>query len=665
MKFKKITLTNFRQFKNTVELTFSTDPERNLTVIHAMNGAGKTTLLQAFRWCLYEEVNLPNKKQLLNGKAFVDLTEGEKETVTVAVEFEHQNRTYTAIRKQIIIKKNNTQKAVETTFKVQFTDHLGQAKFVEGYEATKKIETVLSKGLANYALFDGERIENLGANTKFAQAEMKNAIYMIFNITVYEAMLKRLSTKVRNNIQAKIVKTTESAAEFNVLQAEIDQFDIEYDQIKQELQKNEARLEEVKNQLQIMSRQIEKVNSVRAIEIQIQTNKKTIDTNHVTIDALLGKTKQPSTKAIRKNFTNYITAQLFVNQYAEIQPTLKKIGDQKVDINNLIPKELVTQLIEEDACICGTTMTPSIKQKLIDLEQLLPLLNIGSQLQIWQTKATSKNNQLVELQEQSQSDLNRLNELVQEIETLTDENRELNKQISTFAEVSDLSERRANCEIEHEELVLKVARNTVRIEEILKNRKEIQLKLNTLTKKHTTNSIEEQKLNLTDQIIQASNERMRDLKVRVHHDLQLRVNEIFSQVAHKGTKKIEINPETYDYIIYDEQTKLQSLSEGEKVITSLSFIAAIISVAKQVAKKGEESVNSEMPLVLDAPFAKLDSIHLNKIAPVLPGIADQVILFTVDQQFKTQAEEVLKDKIGVQYVLDNSGDNQVSFTTKL
>ena len=53
MKIRIMNLENFRQFKGQQHLDFSTDAQKNVTVIMGENGAGKTTLEQAFLWCLY------------------------------------------------------------------------------------------------------------------------------------------------------------------------------------------------------------------------------------------------------------------------------------------------------------------------------------------------------------------------------------------------------------------------------------------------------------------------------------------------------------------------------------------------------------------------------------------------------------------------------------
>ena len=49
---------NFRRFKDTTEVNFSCDAERNVIIVFGNNTYGKTTLLQAFNRCLYGKANL-------------------------------------------------------------------------------------------------------------------------------------------------------------------------------------------------------------------------------------------------------------------------------------------------------------------------------------------------------------------------------------------------------------------------------------------------------------------------------------------------------------------------------------------------------------------------------------------------------------------------------
>ena len=53
MILNKLEMCNFRQYIGTQEIEFSTDPEKNVTLLIGVNTSGKTTILRAFEWCLY------------------------------------------------------------------------------------------------------------------------------------------------------------------------------------------------------------------------------------------------------------------------------------------------------------------------------------------------------------------------------------------------------------------------------------------------------------------------------------------------------------------------------------------------------------------------------------------------------------------------------------
>ena len=76
---------NFKLLEN-IDLKFSTDPTRPLTVIRAENGSGKTSVLNALMWGLYGTAGLPE------GAEAVRLTSsaapvGQSVEIQVIVEF--------------------------------------------------------------------------------------------------------------------------------------------------------------------------------------------------------------------------------------------------------------------------------------------------------------------------------------------------------------------------------------------------------------------------------------------------------------------------------------------------------------------------------------------------------------------------------------------------
>lgn len=98
MLLQSIELQNFRQFINE-KIDFSTDPERNVTLIIGENGTGKTTFAQAFFWCLYGETDFTDKV-MLNRVLAEQMTPDQKITVKVVLKLIHGSATYEIIRTQ-------------------------------------------------------------------------------------------------------------------------------------------------------------------------------------------------------------------------------------------------------------------------------------------------------------------------------------------------------------------------------------------------------------------------------------------------------------------------------------------------------------------------------------------------------------------------------------
>ena len=99
MIIKQIKLTNFRQFMGEHVIEFSTDKEKNVSVILGSNTCGKTTIVGAFIWGLYGVNNLKEPKMLLNSVLAQKLTFGSQD-VSVEITLNHDNKDYIILRTQ-------------------------------------------------------------------------------------------------------------------------------------------------------------------------------------------------------------------------------------------------------------------------------------------------------------------------------------------------------------------------------------------------------------------------------------------------------------------------------------------------------------------------------------------------------------------------------------
>ena len=118
MKIISLKIKNFRQFYGEQAIEFSTDKEKNITLIHAENGVGKTALLNAIKWCFFEEttLNFSQKDNLLNNYAH---DHGDR-SYYVAIEFEEDGECFYCERGYNDVSKNYfkmTRDDFETGFK--------------------------------------------------------------------------------------------------------------------------------------------------------------------------------------------------------------------------------------------------------------------------------------------------------------------------------------------------------------------------------------------------------------------------------------------------------------------------------------------------------------------------------------------------------------------
>ena len=167
MKFIKLTVNNFRQYKGLNEIEFSTDPEKNITVVYGPITTGKTTLLQAFNWVLYDKINLQNPDLVYNLEKARDIKPGEDIEVFV----------------ELLIEKDEIEKKqfkFRRTVKYRFFENKGLSLISESAVASVKendtwvklddyeeqVNMLLPSKLSNYFFFDGERIKVIGKKKK-------------------------------------------------------------------------------------------------------------------------------------------------------------------------------------------------------------------------------------------------------------------------------------------------------------------------------------------------------------------------------------------------------------------------------------------------------------------------------------------------------------------
>ena len=129
------------------------------------------------------------------------------------------------------------------------------------------------------------------------------------------------------------------------------------------------------------------------------------------------------------------------------------------------------------------------------------------------------------------------------------------------------------------------------------------------------------------------------------------VKEIIEKTARKDFKVII--DKSFSVKLTDQYGTDMAKSEGENQLLGLAFTGALAKFAK-IRKNAQNKIllpGTEAPLVLDAPFGKLDRIYKHATAEFLPQMASQIIVMVNKEQGSPEVLELLKDKVGYQYAL--------------
>ena len=157
MLIKKLRLKNFRQYIGEQVIEFSTEREKNVTVLIGVNTSGKTTLIRAFEWILYNK-NEFDDKNLLNKNVADGMQMGETQAVRGTLVIEHEGKEYEITREQIYTCTGSSVRPSISKASIYYLQADGQTKTQIGSDFDTNIERILPRALSSYFFFGGERV---------------------------------------------------------------------------------------------------------------------------------------------------------------------------------------------------------------------------------------------------------------------------------------------------------------------------------------------------------------------------------------------------------------------------------------------------------------------------------------------------------------------------
>ncbi|MCY4675001.1 MAG: AAA family ATPase [Bacteroidetes bacterium] len=361
MKLLSARFQNFRMLRD-LELEFSHDSKKKLTVIRAANESGKTTILYGLQWALYGDVALPGK-----GVGFRlhpidwEAREGKSVSITAEVEFEltkfrpisgirHKtSHRYRLIRSTIEGVDSNSRRPASTVKLFQLTDT--GASPIRAPESL--INDELPRELREVFFTDGDRalsfIEaDVTLSTK--RGRVQRAIHSLLGLEVISAAIKHVrKSEAEVNKKAKQLGGT---SELNAIATRLEA-------IENNREALEAGLEDEKQGFKVSDEKCDEIDrEISAVLVKGDKEKLKKDLNRVR--EKIKQLDQQHETAKKDHSTLFrgrsIATDLVTPVLASAFEKLDELHDQGKIPNTTIP--VLHDRLEAEVCICGETLKP-------------------------------------------------------------------------------------------------------------------------------------------------------------------------------------------------------------------------------------------------------------------------------------------------------------------
>lgn len=347
MIFQKLIIENFRQFYGRQEISFATDTNTNVTVIHGFNGAGKTTFLNIFTWLFYNEFSpdFENSDYLENESAFSRLEAGKQFSVSAKLTFKDRGRTYTAQRKRLVGKDETGRRYIDRSdsLSVNYTSDSGEIITVGNPQDT--LEQLLPKSLYSFFFFNGERIEKLANPEAYTQIE--SGVKVLLDIEVFDRAISHLGADISKRLRDEIAEN--AGVEGNKARQERDRIEDQKNVLIEEI-------EQIKRNLDSLAQEKEKID-LKLFEIpelaQWQTERKEKEEKLESIHQQIREARKQLGREISRN--GYLA---FVSDVLEKAKEALAAAHKKGELPIPMKRQFVSELIEKGACICGRELIP-------------------------------------------------------------------------------------------------------------------------------------------------------------------------------------------------------------------------------------------------------------------------------------------------------------------
>jgi DNA sulfur modification protein DndD len=660
MKIKSIALDNFRQFEKE-KLVFTDVPGKKVTIVHGQTHIGKTTLVKAFLWCLYRsDDSFKGDPVLVNKDAEKFVLPGDKKTVSVTVELEHNGFDYVVKTEQSFTYFRNGNEGYFSPVTKDPVRHMikmtpdGNPISVPSEQVDNEINDILPDNLKSYFFYDGE---NNKIDDVAEKSNLQDAVRNIMNLNIREELIKYYSDGFTGRLVERFEdkKTTSNLEEVGAL--------------KEQKSDLESKVENEKNNNIGLKKNIEDLKvQIKNLEDLIAANKESADLQEESrgisrkITELEERRNELFASLLKRcdssesvGLAGLFAALAYKNsnltaEYANIKTNERAYKHLTCDS--------VDEIIQKGVCVCGQKIESGsdFYKHLMEEKDFLSPRDYSASLKSF----TDRFNDSLDAADSSASSLSRdaaeLKRTIQNIASLRERADEITKKLKDFhgdvgAWQNELVEK--NRVKSEDEGRVKYSEETI-IPQWVNTIGNLKTRIDKYSDASEKNSHIQMYLNYIAAVKDMAQTRLDKKKEGIADTLEEQVNNLFHAIVGSNATTLRLNKANYNVEPYQSDLRI-SLSTGQKTMKNLAFVGGLIYLAKNKDKIGgsegaELDEPDDYPLIMDAPFSNLSKSDIKRACTELPKYCSQLIITLLDKDYDL-AIDVLKPFVDKSYIL--------------
>lgn len=657
MLIKSITVENFLPFQGKQTISFSTDPERNVTLVMGNNGAGKTSLAQAFEWCLYGR-SPKESTQVINAFVRDHIYPGGYRYASVEIEIIKDGTVFTVSRSQRYARRESgiLDRPGQHEFTISYKEG-GQTKPVAAKDRQATINTLLSSQLSHYFFFDGEHVKSMRSELERGKSsDFADAVKTILGLQPIASALTHLKAPgPRLSVERWFNK----------------QFDLAGNQDLQQKSDRvamlERKIERLKEDVEDASADERSANeNVARYEQLLRENRESEEAQRAVDKAL--RIQQQAKRAYEQHRAALF--KLFRSRHHRffVQPMIEDARAELADEDKIskgvpsVDNKTITFILERGECICGTKFRTGdeVFQHLNALYEYVPPKDLGTYISEFDKECRVRTEGPLTFFD----DLSEAYRKYEEAEnSVIEADQALSSARSYLASINrvDVGILRKNLRDAEQDRSRAAGRVQLAKRDISSAKSEIERlngEIEAYSVKNAKNREITECLKYVEYIHAFLHSYYSKHEASTRERLKRTVNKFFTEM-YDGELHLELD-ENYgvEVVVDDIDTSGETwkTSSGQTLAIILAFILGILDIAKDSGDEGSELLKGDTyPLVMDAPLSDFDKTRIGTICKLLPVVAEQVIIIIKDTDGDL-AEEHMRDRIGRRYTIERVRD---------